>query len=415
MMRKSCPLLFPVKAHIPLPAPTLFERLCLARKIISGHMKLKRRRKQICELYEATRREDSKPFVQVIRELHQWVSSGRAFPVRMLINYYFQFRLQYEGADPSEYVFESEWLKYANILLAHAGNECLALNNKDSAWHAFVGQGLPVPRRFGTLWEEKGVLSVKDRGGDGIVPLNRFLLNCCPRIFVKPCDGMKGKGSFLVEWIDRERCRVNGHAMRYDEFSRLVASPLLVEEAVHQHPDIGCLHPESLNTLRLVTMRGIDGRSRYITGMLRMGTGEMFLDNLSQGGVAVGIEPTGRLRKWGYTEDPRKEGVFSHPDTGIVFEGRPIPFWEECLKLVCRAHEGFPCTHSVGWDVAVTPSGPVLIEANCFYGMLEIQLIDHGLRHVFETMLLPAALTLMKEMRRQHLGLNKTASSEKCS
>lgn len=71
---------------------------------------------KIRELYEATRREDSKPFTQVIRELHQWVSTGKAFPVRMLINYYFQFRLQYEGADSSGYVFESEWLKYAHPL-----------------------------------------------------------------------------------------------------------------------------------------------------------------------------------------------------------------------------------------------------------------------------------------------------------
>ncbi len=398
-MRRTSPLLFPLEPHASLPASALSERLWLARKIISGHVKLKRKRKQIRELYEATRREDSKPFAQVVHELHQWVSSGKAFPVRMLINYYFQFRLQYEGTDSSGYIFEYEWLKYSRILLEHAGSERGVLANKDSAWHAFVRQGLPVPRRFGVLREERGGLFIGARGGD-IVPLNRFLLDYCPRIFVKPCDGMKGEGSFLVERMDEERCRVNGNAMRYDEFSRLIALPLLVEEAVLQHPALSCLHPESLNTLRLVTMRGIDGRSRYVAGMQRMGTGKMFLDNLSRGGRAVGIEPTGRLRKWGYTEDPRKREVLAHPDTGVVFEGRRIPFWQECLELVRRAHEGFPCTHSVGWDVAVTSSGPVLIEANCSYGMLEIQLIDHGLREAFETMLLPAALTLMKEARR---------------
>lgn len=399
MKKRTSSLLFPLNPHVTRPASTFAERLCLVRKIISGHMKLKRKRQQVRKLYDATWREDSKPFVQVMRELHQWVSSGRAFPVRILINYYFQFRLQYEGTQSVEYIFEYEWLKYARVLLEYAGNECTILNNKDSAWHAFVRQGLSVPRRFGVLRKEKEELLIGDREG-GVIPLNRFLLDNCPRIFVKPSDGMKGNGSFLVEGIDQERCRVNGNAMRYDEFSRLIVHPLLVEEAVLQHPDIACLHPDSLNTLRLITMRGIDGQSRYVAGMLRMGTGKMFLDNLSQGGLAVGIKPTGILKKWGYTEDPLKKEVFSHPDTEVVFEGRRIPFWQECLDLVCRAHEGFPCTHSVGWDVAVTPSGPVIIEANCSYGMLEIQLIDHGLREAFETMLLPAALTLMKEDRK---------------
>ena len=398
MMEKNVPLPFPLGVDAPLPEPALSERLWMARKTISGHLKLKRGREKIRELYEATRREDSKPFTQVVRELHQWVSTGKAFPVRMLINYYFQFRLQYEGADSSGYVFESEWLKYAHPLLQYAGNECAVLNNKDSAWHAFVRQGLPVPRRFGVFFGGDTPL-IQTEGDSSVIPFKRFLRHCCPCIFIKPADGMKGKDSFLVEWVDQERCRVSGHIMRFTEFSRLVTSPLLVEEAVRQHPDVAALHPESLNTLRLVTMRGLDGRSRYVAGMQRTGTGEMFLDNLSRGGLAVGIEPTGVLRKWGYTEDPRKKGVSAHPDTGIVFEGRRIPFWKECVDLVCRAHEGFPCTHSVGWDVAVTSAGPVLIEANCSYGMLEIQLIDHGLREVFETMLRPAALAIMEGTR----------------
>ena len=138
-MEKNVPL--PLGVDAPLPEPALSERLWMVRKTISGHLKLKRGREKIRELYEATRREDSKPFTQVIRELHQWVSTGKAFPVRMLINYYFQFRLQYEGADSSGYVFESEWLKYAHPLLQYAGNECAVLNNKDSAWHVFVRQG----------------------------------------------------------------------------------------------------------------------------------------------------------------------------------------------------------------------------------------------------------------------------------
>jgi hypothetical protein len=53
-----------------------------------------------------------------------------------------------------------------------------------------------------------------------------------------------------------------------------------------------------------------------------------------------------------------------HPDTGAVIEGRVLPFWQDTVDLGCRAHAVFAPRVVVGWDIAITQRGPVLIEGN---------------------------------------------------
>ena len=53
-----------------------------------------------------------------------------------------------------------------------------------------------------------------------------------------------------------------------------------------------------------------------------------------------------------------------HPGTGVAFDGFSLPFWEEARSLVETAATLFLPMRCIGWDVAITPSGPALIEAN---------------------------------------------------
>ena len=58
----------------------------------------------------------------------------------------------------------------------------------------------------------------------------------------------------------------------------------------------------------------------------------------------------------------------THPITGVRFEGFEIPFFNEAVDLCKRAAMVVPQVQYVGWDVAITPSGPVIIEGNSFTG-----------------------------------------------
>jgi hypothetical protein len=59
--------------------------------------------------------------------------------------------------------------------------------------------------------------------------------------------------------------------------------------------------------------------------------------------------------------------VVRHPDSGAPIEGFALPYWREVRELAITAHRTFPAMVSVGWDIAITASGPVLVEGNAVW------------------------------------------------
>ena len=50
--------------------------------------------------------------------------------------------------------------------------------------------------------------------------------------------------------------------------------------------------------------------------------------------------------------------------TGVRYDGYEIPYFEEIKQMCLEAALVNDQIHFVGWDVAVTPNGPLLIEGN---------------------------------------------------
>jgi hypothetical protein len=97
-----------------------------------------------------------------------------------------------------------------------------------------------------------------------------------------------------------------------------------------------------------------------------MATGRSSTDNFSISGIAAPVDlATGRLGP-GVRADPRLiiAPVATHPDTGAAIAEAALPWWQEAAALALAAHAKLPAMACVGWDVALTPEGPVLIEAN---------------------------------------------------
>ncbi len=58
------------------------------------------------------------------------------------------------------------------------------------------------------------------------------------------------------------------------------------------------------------------------------------------------------------------------------------------LSLACRAQESLPLLRSTGWDIALTPDGPLVVEANNTYSVDILQVAyGRGLRHELTSML----------------------------
>jgi hypothetical protein len=114
--------------------------------------------------------------------------------------------------------------------------------------------------------------------------------------------------------------------------------------------------------------------------MLKTNSTNEPMDNFSQGGIVIGIDlDTGKLKKNGIMQYPQNQMFTHHPLTGTEFLGFQIPFWQELKKLAEKAQRVFDQIKSVGWDIAVTPNGPVIIEGNQDWGTNGIQAVNGGL------------------------------------
>lgn len=177
-----------------------------------------------------------------------------------------------------------------------------------------------------------------------------------PRFILKPVFGTRGAGIEVVEF------KAVAEAKKYlSDLYKSGVTAIIIEELIVQHDKLAELHKESANTLRVITIRYED-RVDVIHAYLRVGKGNSVIDNASAGGVfgVVNIE-TGRIYaacdRWGNQFDV-------HPDSGKHLIDFEVPRWEEVKDLVKKAAQVLPKVHYVGWDVAVTNKGCVLIEGN---------------------------------------------------
>lgn len=205
-------------------------------------------------------------------------------------------------------------------------------------------------------------------------------------LFCKLVDGECGKGIFKLEYHEGSFL-IDGKEKSADEvYQRLTSGRYLAQEVIKQHPMMASLHPQSVNSMRIVTVRSVKDRViRVWPSILRMGTGNSVVDNTSQGGVYAGIDfNTGRMKEWGFFKPQFGLKTNQHPDSGFVFKDFEIPFLKEVQEQAIYFHSMLPGLQSVGWDIAIGENGPVFIEGNDNWEINGPQICNGGLRELFE-------------------------------
>ena len=141
---------------------------------------------------------------------------------------------------------------------------------------------------------------------------------------------------------------------------------VMLQRCVENDPAVAHLSSGALCTARIVTIRPPDGEPELVCAVYRMATGGHSTDNFSIAGLAAAVDlETGRLGP-AVRSDPRVivAPVTEHPDTGATIAGTLLPGWQDAKALALTAHRRLPAIACVGWDVALTPEGPMLIESN---------------------------------------------------
>jgi len=172
-------------------------------------------------------------------------------------------------------------------------------------------------------------------------------------LFVKPIDSRGGCGAFSIGAAEIDAALI-------ESMRNVVIQPVL-----RNHPIIDALNAGALNTVRVGTLID-DGRCTLIAACLRVAQGKAVVDNWSQGAIAVGVDLTsGALNPTGITKAVYGRRVCAvHPDTGVRFGSVTLPWWRETLELAERAALGLQPHVTLGLDIAITPHGPVFVEAN---------------------------------------------------
>ena len=181
--------------------------------------------------------------------------------------------------------------------------------------------------------------------------------------FCKKLMGLKGEGAFPLR-TENGKILVDNKQIKPAELHSRLNETYLWQERMKQHPEMARLHPQSLNTIRILTFNN-GGKVEVFCCAMRMGTNGRSVDNYSAGGIAIGVNPaTGELHEYGQGKPGAVGRVYVHPDTGVVFSSFRIPHFQQCIGMVCNVHRYLYGLHSIGWDVAITESGPVIIEGN---------------------------------------------------
>lgn len=209
---------------------------------------------------------------------------------------------------------------------------------------------------------------------EDILKLQDFL-NKHDVFVMKPANGLGGTSITKVN-----RSEISDiEAFRY----KLKDERLFIEEFIIQNKEWGKISPNSVNTLRVMTT-AVAGKSKLIFAAARIGSGICLADNFHQGGMGVLIDlEKGILIGPGINK--RLERFDNHPVTNEKIDGYVIPYWEEIKKMTLEAALVNDSVNIVGWDVAITEDGPIIIEGNRGPGWDLVQvLLNKGTKYMME-------------------------------
>jgi len=277
--------------------------------------------------------------------------------------YYFHEHYRHRGpVDCSSYVMRYEFkeglLRSLHKLRPKIHGARVNLGHKLAFAKVCKQFGLPTPTIAAIARNRR--MTVLDRGAlDG-------------DLFLKPEQGRGAAGAEAFRRRADGRFAIGDDALSLSDLLESIAAetrraPKLLQPLLTNHPSIADLAEQSLVTIRIFTAIAPGDRPVVTHAMLRV-ISKLEPNWPSSEEFAAAIDlATGRLGLMcGDTAIGPQHWYERHPVTNAPITGRIVPQWPAIHALALRAQQVFSDRILVGWDVALTPDGPVLIEGNSY-------------------------------------------------
>jgi len=264
-----------------------------------------------------------------------------------------------------DYVYWND-LPALAALVARAGADDRDVRDKSRFAEICTANGFPHVQKLASF-----------QGGRQIHPASPFIPDA-PALWVKPL-GLDRRAAGC-KWVKDGDSYRDGNGRR--SAPGLLAEQLrqqdcIVQRFVENHHAVARISNGALAVLRIVTGMNEHGHAEFVTSLIALPQGR---SETTIGGINCAIaRDTGRIT---HALKPIEDPIAQHPDTGAPIVGLVLPFWHESVALVLRAHaSAFPRFPFLGWDVALTEDGPLLLETNAGWGALFHQMLDGPIGH----------------------------------
>lgn len=230
--------------------------------------------------------------------------------------------------------------------------------------------GFPVPRPLALLHPTRTAFIARDlRDKEALLA---FLRDLSTPVFAKPVDSRWSLGAASLDGYRKEDdslMLLGGTSVPTEAFAdaamRFADNGYLFQERLCPHPAIAEAAGPAIGTVRLLT--GNTGPTRELLDCAwKITAAGNVADNFWRSGNMLGaLDPkTGTVTRVasGLAHESRTHD--HHPDTGKALVGFTLPFWNKAVDLCLSAASVLPDLRLIGWDIAITAGGPVIVEAN---------------------------------------------------
>lgn len=254
---------------------------------------------------------------------------------------------------------------------------CEIIRDKSIFYRYCQALQLPIPDLYALFFQDTsgwsttpGILTSKKDWCD-------FFNHHLPEQFIiKPARGSHGHEVTL--YIRQNKGFIN-HKLHYlkseDLYELLQTHPtyncFIIQEALSNHWSLQQLSDaKGLQTVRITTFIDHEGHIHIHHACFKPIVGDGIVDNHNNGQYGnllslININDGTLLKTVSTTPEHQiRQNIYQHPTTGINLTHFQLPMWKDACELATHAAKQFLPLRTIGWDIALTPEKPVIIEGN---------------------------------------------------